>query len=150
DGAQPRSDHAAEDFPLSGLLHPSSARSAAGLRMAEQGDVAAPLDEVLLKMIGGILRRVDTDRPTAVRTIRRGRHLEERVIFSRRGAEPAGMAHRGAPLARLSLGRAFRSLGVGGTAPSLAIRGELVLPPQLELEFQTLDLALERFVLSQQ
>src|SRR5262249_53038070 len=110
----------------------------------------APLDEVLLKMIGGILRRVDTDRPTAVRTIRRGRHLEERVIFSRRGAEPAGMAHRGAPLARLSLGRAFRSLGVGGTAPSLAIRGELVLPPQLELEFQTLDLALERSVLSQQ
>ena len=37
DGAKPWSDHAAEDFALSGLLHPSSACSAAGLGMAEQG-----------------------------------------------------------------------------------------------------------------
>jgi hypothetical protein len=60
------------------------------------------------------------------------------------------MAHRGAPLARLSLGRAFRNLGLGGTALSLAIGGELVLPLQFELEFQTRDLALERFIVGHQ
>ena len=60
------------------------------------------------------------------------------------------MAHRSAPLARLGLGRAFRGLGLGGIALSLAIRGELVLPLQFELEFQTLDLSFERFVLGHQ
>ena len=109
-----------------------------------------PVDEVLLQMIGRILRCVDTDRPTAVRTIRRGCDFDERVIFRRRGAEPAGMAHRGTPLARLGIGRTFRGFDLGDIALSLAIGGELVLPLQFELEFQTLDLAFERFVLDRQ
>ena len=54
------------------------------------------------------------------------------------------------PLARLSLGRAFRGLVLGGIGLSLAIRGELGLPLELELEFQTLDLSFERLVLGHQ
>jgi hypothetical protein len=118
--------------------------------MAEQRDVATPVDEVFLKMIGWILRCIGTDRPAAMRTSRRGCHFDERVVFYRRGAEPAGMAHRRAPLKRLSLGRILQRLDLGDTALALAIGGELVLPLQLELELQTLDLALERFVLGRQ
>ena len=116
----------------------------------EQGDVATPRDKILLKMIGRILRRVNADGPTAMRTICRRRHLDERVILSRRGAKPAGMADRSAPLPRLGLGRAFRGLVLDGIGLSLAIRGELGLPLELELEFQTLDLSFERLVLGHQ
>ena len=150
DGAQSRSDPAAQDFALSRLLHPSSARSAAGPRMAEQGDVSAPRNEVFLKMLGRIVRRVDADHPTAVRTMRRGCHLDEGIVLSRRGAEPAGMAHRSTPLARHGLGRALRGCARGDTGLSLPIRGELGLPLKLEFEFQTLVLTFERLVLGYQ
>jgi hypothetical protein len=94
DGAKSRSDHAAEDFTLSGFLHPAAARSTAGLRMAEQSDLAAPRDEIFLKMVARILRRVNADGPTAMWTISRGRHLDERVILSRCGAKPPRMPYR--------------------------------------------------------
>ena len=68
-----------------------------------------------------------------------GCDFDERVIFCRRGAEPAGMAHRGTPLARLGIGTTFRGFDLGDIALPLAIGGELVLPLQFELEFQTLD-----------
>ena len=118
--------------------------------MTEQGDVRAPRNEVLLKMISRVLRRVDADRPTAVWTVRRGGHLDEGIVFSRRGAEPAGMAHRSATLARLSLRRALGGRALGCAGLSLAIRRELGLPLQLEFEFQTLDLAFECHVLVRQ
>jgi hypothetical protein len=85
-----------------------------------------------------------------MRTIRWGGHLHERVILGRHGAKPAGMAYRSAPLARFGLGRIFRKPVLGGIGLSLAICGELGLPLDLELEFQTLDLSLERLVLGDQ
>src|SRR5262249_43800580 len=111
--------------------------------MSKQGDVAAPRDEVLLKMIARILRRVNADWPTAMRTNRRGHHLDERVVLVGRGTKPAGMTHRSAPLPPLSLGRAFRGLALDGISLSLAIGGELGLPLVLEFELQTLDLIFE-------
>src|SRR5271165_969675 len=118
--------------------------------MAKQGDMPAPRDKVLLQMSGRVLPSVDAVRPTAVRTLHRGCDFDESVIFGRRGAKPAGMAHRSATLARLSLGRAFRRRALGGTGLSLAIRGELGLPLELEFEFQTLDFSFERLVLGHQ
>src|SRR4029077_10869855 len=50
----------------------------------------------------------------------------------------------------LSLGRAFRGLVLDGMGLSLAIRGKLGLPLELELEFQTLNLSFERLVLGHQ
>ena len=118
--------------------------------MSKQGDVAPPRDKVLLKMIGRILRRVNADRATTMRTIRRGCHFDERVILSRCRAKPPGMADRSTPLPRLNLGRVFRGLIFDGICLSLSIRGELGLPLELELEFQTLDLVFERLVLGYQ
>ena len=118
--------------------------------MAKQGDVVTPRDKILLNMICRILRRVNAHGPTTMRTIRRRHHLDERVIRSRCRAKPAGMADRSAPLPRLSLGRAFRGLVLDGMGLSLAIRGKLGLPLELELEFQTLNLSFERLVLGHQ
>ena len=77
-------------------------------------------------------------------------HFDERVILRRRGAKPAEMAYRGDPLASLSFRGTFRALARADAALSLAIGGKFILPLQFELEFQTLDLALERFVLAPQ
>jgi hypothetical protein len=118
--------------------------------MSKQGDMAASRDEVLLKMIGRLLRCVDADRPTAIRASPWGCNFDERVIFSRRGTKPTGMTDRSTSLAWLSLGRAFRGLVLDGISVSLTIGGELVLSLQFELEFQTLDLVFKRFVLSDQ
>ncbi len=96
-------------------------------------------------MIGRVLRRIDADLSAAVGTFRRGRDLDECVIFRRRGAEPAGMAYleKHSALARHGLGRLLRGCARGDTGLSLLIRGELVLPLELEFEFQALVLTSE-------
>ena len=101
-------------------------------------------------MIGWILRRVNADRPTAVRTIGRGCHLDEGVVFGRRGAEPAGMTLRSAPLARLALGRAAE--GWLGAAPACRWRlvANLFCRSSLSSSFRRSTSRFERFVLGHQ
>ena len=119
--------------------------------MTKQGHLALARHQVFLTMIHRRLRGVGADRPAAVRTVCRGRHLDKPVVLGRRGAEPAAMTHRSAALPRVGRRSVSRWLRLRGRVGlPLPIRGEFGLPLQLEFKLQPLDLLLERLVLGHQ
>ena len=144
--AELRSQAAAQEFTLSRLPHPFSTIVTTRGGVAIQDDAILAIDHVLLQMLRRIETVVNRHRPLAIGATLRRWHIDVPIVLHWCLSEPAGMAHRGTAFLS-GFGTACCRCGRAGLLVVFPpIRGEFVLPLELQLEFDQSQLLLQSLV----